>query len=76
VRVARRVQTYGEIREGQVGLVVDSYGLLSIALDRMPADTELGLRSGAEVRLQRLDGDEPPPGVTTSVSLGRKDVTP
>jgi S-adenosylmethionine hydrolase len=75
-RVARRATSYGDIREGQVGLVVDSYGLVSVALDRMPADTELGLRAGAEVRLQRLDGDEAPAGATTPVSLGRKDPTP
>ena len=75
-RVARRVRTYGDIGEGQIGLVVDSYGLVSIALDRLPADSELGIRPGAEVRLQRLDGDDQRPGVTTTVSLGRKDGTP
>ena len=75
-RLGRRVYTYGEIGEGQIGLVVDSYGLLSIALDRRGADSELGLRTGNEVRLRRLDDDtaaDAPAGTTTAVSLGRRE---
>ena len=72
-RLARRVHTYGEIGEGQIGLVVDSYGLLSVALDRRGADSELGLRTGHQVRIRRLDEDDVPSGTTTSVQLGRKD---
>ena len=71
-RLGRRVHTFGEIGEGQIGLVVDSYGLVAIALDRQPADAELGLRAGTEVRLERLDDAEVPSGATTPVSLGRK----
>jgi S-adenosylmethionine hydrolase len=36
---------------GEIGLVVDSYGLVSIAFDRRSAADELGLRSGDTVRL-------------------------
>jgi S-adenosyl-L-methionine hydrolase (adenosine-forming) len=68
-RVARRVETYAQVGEGEVGLVVDSYGLISVALDRRSARTELGLVPGQELRLERLDGDEPE-GVSTRVSLG------
>ncbi|HEU5082594.1 MAG TPA: SAM-dependent chlorinase/fluorinase [Acidimicrobiales bacterium] len=72
-RVARRVDTYGQIREGEVGLVVDSYGLVSVALDRRSAHAELGFGPGQELRLERLDGDDPDQpaeGVTSAVSLG------
>jgi len=72
VRVARRVGTYAEIGGGEVGLVVDSYGLVSLALDRRPARVELGLAPGTEVRLERLDDDERSPGVTTEVRLGTR----
>jgi len=70
-RIARRVDAYAEIAEGEVGLVVDSYGLVSIALDQRSAHEELGLGTRTEVRLQRL-GDDTPEGVTTQVSLGRR----
>jgi S-adenosyl-L-methionine hydrolase (adenosine-forming) len=68
-RVARRVGAYAEIGAGEVGLVVDSYGLIAVALDRRSAHTELGLGPGQELRLGRLDGDEDT-GVTSQVSLG------
>jgi S-adenosyl-L-methionine hydrolase (adenosine-forming) len=69
-RLARRVEAYAEIGSGEVGLVVDSYGLVSVALDRRSARAELGLSAGSEVRLERLDDDDTTPGVTTQVSLG------
>ena len=77
-RLARRSYTYGEIGEGQIGLVVDSYGLLSIALDRRPADSELGIGGGSEIRIRRLDDADAdaaaqPTGTTTAVSLGRRE---
>ena len=72
-RVTRRVHTFADIGEGQIGLLVDSYGLLAIALDRRSADAELGLRTGAEVRLQRLDEHDAPAGATTPVALGRRE---
>ena len=71
-RVVRRGQTYADIAEGQIGLVVDSYGLLALALDRRAADSELGLRTGSEVRLQRLDDDQQPKGIDTPVQMGRR----
>ncbi|MFP5320377.1 MAG: S-adenosyl-l-methionine hydroxide adenosyltransferase family protein [Acidimicrobiia bacterium] len=71
-RLARRVEAYAEIGSGEVGLVVDSYGLVSVALDRRSARAELGLSAGSEVRLERLDDDDTTPGVTTQVSLGAR----
>jgi S-adenosyl-L-methionine hydrolase (adenosine-forming) len=71
LRVARRVDAYARIKEGEVGLVVDSYGLLAVALDRRSAHAELALGTGQEVRLERLDDDDDrSAGVTTQVSLG------
>jgi len=50
-RTARRATTYGDLKPGEIGLVVDSYGLVSIALDRRPAADELGLHAGDAVTL-------------------------
>jgi hypothetical protein len=71
-RVARRVGAYAEIGGGEVGLVVDSYGLIAVALDRRSAFHELGLGPGQHLRLERLDddGDERATGVSIQVDLG------
>ena len=71
-RTARRVATYREIGTGEVGLVVDSYGLLSIALDQSSAAAELGLAPGAAVHLEPFDDDQEAPvsiGVRSPVQL-------
>lgn len=52
VRTARRAPTYGALKSGEVGLVVDSYGLVSVALDRASAAAELRLRPGDAVSLE------------------------
>ncbi|HEX7168220.1 MAG TPA: SAM hydroxide adenosyltransferase, partial [Acidimicrobiales bacterium] len=49
VRRARRAATYGDIRPGELGVVVDSYGLISLAFDRLSAAAELKLRTGDSV---------------------------
>jgi S-adenosylmethionine hydrolase len=70
-RVAVRAATYSEVKPGQIGLVVDSYGLLSITVDRGSAAAELGVRAGDTITLEPLlgaeDGD---PGISTAVELG------
>ncbi|MET0804465.1 MAG: SAM-dependent chlorinase/fluorinase [Acidimicrobiales bacterium] len=55
-RLARRATSFAELG-GDVGLVLDSYGLLAVALDRHPAAVELALATGAEVKIERADGD-------------------
>ena len=72
-RIVRRGHTFAEIADGEIGLIIDSYGLLTLALDRRAASSELGLRTGSEVRFQRLDGDEAPRGVDTPVQMGRRE---
>lgn len=53
-RSATTVTTYAEVGPGQVGLVVDSYGLLSVALNRASAAAELRLAAGDAVTLAPL----------------------
>lgn len=52
VRTGRLAGTYGELKAGEVGLVVDSYGLVSVALHRRSAAEELRLRPGDAVTLE------------------------
>jgi S-adenosyl-L-methionine hydrolase (adenosine-forming) len=58
-RTADRAATYQGIPAGQVGLVVDSYGMLSICLGRRSAADELRLPVGTEVTLLAPDADDP-----------------
>ncbi|MEO1062683.1 MAG: SAM-dependent chlorinase/fluorinase [Actinomycetota bacterium] len=51
-RVAHRAASYAEIGEGRLGLVTDSYGVLSLCLDRRSAVDELGIGAGSEIRLE------------------------
>ena len=50
-RTAKRSATYLELGQGQLGLVLDSYGLYSLAFDRRSAADELRLRPGDGVTL-------------------------
>jgi len=59
VRTAERSPTYEGIAPGQVGLVVDSYGMLSVCLGKRSAASELHLATGTEVTLA-------PPGDDTT----------
>ena len=51
-RHAARVSSFAELAPGQVGLLVDSYGLLAVTLDRRSAAEELPLAAGDLVRLE------------------------
>ncbi len=53
-RTAHRAHTYASIGTGSIGLVTDSYGMLSLCLDRRSAADELGLGPGVAVSLKRL----------------------
>jgi S-adenosylmethionine hydrolase len=48
---ARWVHTYADARPSELVLLVDSYGLLALALDRRSAAAEYGLRPGSAVTL-------------------------
>jgi S-adenosyl-L-methionine hydrolase (adenosine-forming) len=58
VRTARRARAYDDLAAGQVGLVVDSYGLVSVIVTRGSAAETLGLVAGDELALIPLAGDE------------------
>ena len=84
-RTAARVHAYDDLATGELGLVVDSYGLLSIAQARASAADELRLGPGDSVGLRPLEeADDDGDGregrvarpVTTSVTLGRRRLRP
>jgi S-adenosylmethionine hydrolase len=52
VRTARAARAYDDLGAGEVGLVVDSYGMVSVALARRSAAEELRLRPGDAVSLE------------------------
>ncbi len=52
VRTARRATAYGALGPGELGIVVDSYGLASLAFDRMSASAALSLHPGDAVTLE------------------------
>jgi S-adenosylmethionine hydrolase len=67
-RVTPRAHAYDDLADGQVGLVVDSYGMLSVAVPRGSAAAELGLHPGTEVVLTSLS-EQSEPGSSSPVDL-------
>lgn len=70
-RNAVRVATFGDIPTGAVGLLVDSYGLLALAVDRGSVAAELQLSEGDELTLRPVEGGAGP-GQSSPVSLTTK----
>jgi S-adenosyl-L-methionine hydrolase (adenosine-forming) len=52
VRPAVRAGNYAELNTGQLGLVVDSYGLVAVVLNRRSAGEELQLAEGDRITLE------------------------
>jgi S-adenosyl-L-methionine hydrolase (adenosine-forming) len=82
VRAARVVHTYSDAKPSELVLLVDSYGLLSLALDRGSAAAALGLRAGSAVTLlpegrgdERPESASPGSSVDTPVEIGRRPPT-
>jgi hypothetical protein len=65
-----RVGGADQLGTGEVGLVLDAYGMLSVVANRFPAAEQLMLAAGDAITLVPVD-DDTPAGVTTQVSLGR-----
>ena len=68
VRTADRSPTYEGIAAGQVGLVVDGYGMLSICMGRRSAAAELRLGPGIEVALSAPTDGAPPSGAPVTLT--------
>ncbi len=62
VRTAERAPTYAGIAAGQIGLVVDSYGMLSVCMGIRSAADELSLTVGTQIALTEAGADESRPG--------------
>jgi S-adenosylmethionine hydrolase len=74
VRRAVRATTFAELDGGAAGLVLDSYGMLAIALDQRSAAEELQLATGDQVVIVSLDDsqDAAAPASETFVQMGRR----
>jgi S-adenosylmethionine hydrolase len=68
IRSAAVVASFEQIGAGAIGLVVDSTGLLAVAVDRGSAAAQVPLHVGAEVAVLRDDSEGP----STPVVLGRR----
>lgn len=55
-RTVRRAATYADIGSGEIGAVVDSYGLVALAQDRRNCAAELSLEPGSAVTIGRAEG--------------------
>jgi S-adenosylmethionine hydrolase len=60
-RMARWVRTFADAKPSELVLVVDSYGLLALALDRRSAAQECGLGAGSAVTLVTPEAEGPAP---------------
>ena len=56
VRSAARVKAYEDVAPGQLGLLIDSYGLMALVLDRTSAADELGVKAGDALTLEAPSG--------------------
>jgi S-adenosylmethionine hydrolase len=57
-RRARRVRAFADARPSELVVLVDSYGMCTLALDRRSAAVELGLRNGSAVTVA-IEGAPP-----------------
>lgn len=69
-KIGMRTEAYDQIPTGRAGLMVDSSGLLSLAIARGSAASELDLAEGDEIRLAATDGRQA--GATIAVEIQRK----
>ena len=70
-----RSQAYRHLSTGEIGAIVDSSGLISLALNGSSAAEALGVSTSDEIRIAALDdanSASPTPGMSTSVTLGKK----
>jgi S-adenosyl-L-methionine hydrolase (adenosine-forming) len=78
-RAAVVTGAYGDVPDGQVGLVTDSYGMLSVCLPRRSAAVELGLDTVTQVTLAAPTdgpGGDRPPSSPVTLTARRPDPPP
>lgn len=68
-----RSDAYRHLKTNEVGAIVDSSGLISIAVNGTSAARTLEIKAGDELRIERIDSSDQP-GVSTPVQLTRNDV--
>ena len=66
---ARRVTAFSQLQPNEIGMIVDSYGLIALVADRRSAAEQLGLVTASSVIIEAYDDDRPA-GTVTSVTLG------
>ncbi len=71
-RIASIVVTFADVGVGELGLIVDSCGLVVLAADRTSAAEELGIGAGDAVHLLPV-GETAIDPIRTPVALGRRD---
>jgi S-adenosyl-L-methionine hydrolase (adenosine-forming) len=72
-RMAGRVTSYAQVTTGSVGLLVDSYGLLSVVVNQSSASVELQIAEGDQLTLSRVEGPATrSPGHEVMVPLTRR----
>jgi hypothetical protein len=71
-RIVSRVESFAGIAPGGVGLIVDSHGLLSVAVDRGSAADELGLGESDQLTLAPADSSPGPAPSPVELLAGRR----
>lgn len=69
VRRVRRASSFAELAQGTVGLVLDSCGMLAVAMDQRSAAEELAITPGTQVTIVEID---PEPARPVQVAFGRR----
>jgi S-adenosyl-L-methionine hydrolase (adenosine-forming) len=78
VRTASVVGAFAELGPNDIGLVIDSYGLVAVVVDQGSAAGDLGLGPSTPVHLSAITTDQEGPGttgVTTPVELRARPAT-
>ena len=70
-RRARWVRAFADAKPSELVLLVDSYGMCTLALDRRSAAADLGLRNGSAVTVA-VEGAPPDDGPGVPVSFGKE----
>ena len=68
-RRARWVRTFADAKPSELVVLVDSYGMCTLALDRRSASVELGVRASSAVTVS-TQASEPAPAADRGVAIG------